>query len=659
MESSLRKSDHFADQTGLGSSWYDPAAPEVSIIILNFNKSDLTRDCLRYIWANTQGRCYEIIVVDNGSDHHEFSKLAEFSGHFSLIRLPTNRFYGEGNNIGVEASKGKYIVFLNNDAFVTDNWLEPLISVLENEDNAGGVGPKMLYPDGRLQEAGAVIDEEGFAVQRGKFYSLGPAELNSISIVDYCSTACFLTTRYILDRVSGFDATYEPAYYEDADLCFKIACLGLCVYFCPTSEIYHIENATSSDPTAKPILTNVVETNRQKFLSRWGSYLTARARNQKLPLPALAEPRKRRPEPGASDRDIAVFHTPYDLVPGGGERYILTAASALRDTHRVLVATEAPYSSYRLDYLARELSIDLSGVSILTRSDLIHQDRIDLFFCMGNCAWPFVPPYGRRNFFICQFPFPSNETYLADHWENLKNYERVLVNSQFTRNALLARVNAFQFDVPITILPPPAQTELSHSSAKQFEPPIILSIGRFFTGGHNKRQDILLEAVKLLADEGINCELHLVGTVHAGHLQHYNELVQKGKGLPASFHPNASPEVIEDLLSRASIYWHAAGFEVDPTLSPEKCEHFGISVVEAMAGGCVPMVVSNGGPPEFVRERETGFLYSTIEELAAKTKALLNDPTAWATLSAAAVGEAQRFSEKAFVERWRAIAAGA
>ena len=136
------------------SNWYDAKSPEVSIIVLNFNKSDLTRECLNHIVANTTGRRYEIVIVDNGSDPAETQNLSGLDFEFKLVMLPVNRYFGEGNNIGVEASRGRYLVFLNNDAFATPNWLEPLIAVLENQLAAGGVGPKLLYPDGRLQEAG-------------------------------------------------------------------------------------------------------------------------------------------------------------------------------------------------------------------------------------------------------------------------------------------------------------------------------------------------------------------------------------------------------------------------------------------------------------------------------------------------------------------------
>ena len=90
-------------------------------------------------------------------------------------------------------------------------------------------------------------------------------------------------------------------------------------------------------------------------------------------------------------------------------------------------------------------------------------------------------------------------------------------------------------------------------------------------------------------------------------------------------------------------------------VNPEKCEHFGISIVEAMAAGCVPFVVANGGPPEFVIEGETGFQYSNVSELVAKTRALLGDPYLQGKISRSAARKAQCFSEETFIERWRGI----
>jgi GT2 family glycosyltransferase len=646
--------------------------PEVSIIVINFNKSELTRNCLRCIWTHTHDRRYEVIVVDNGSCPAEFEKLASFPGEFHLIRLPVNRFFGEGNNIGVQASRGRYVVLLNNDAFVTNNWLEPLINVLENRSDAGGVGAKFLYPDGRLQEAGAVLNEHAITIQRGKLYRLEPAVLDRIDRVDYCTAACFATSRAIFDRVSGFDPTFEPAYYEDTDLCFRISSLGLSIYYCPLSVVYHIENATTS--AFGDALDNIKEINRKKFLARWGNYLSARTITGGAPLPPLTPlPQFSPVRPRAAHHQrpadlIAVFHIADDLMPNAAGRYLLTAASALARTHRVHVLTAAPYSHYRLNHLGRCLSLDLSQTSLITPSDLRDLGPIDLFCYVGDYPYPIAPAIGFRNYYMCRSPIPSSEN-STDSWENLRGYDCVLVDSFFARDALRGKINAFQFETELAVLAPPVPIYPPPIRAPWdiFGRVLIVSVGDFFTNPQNQRHDVLIKALKGLLETGVNAELHVVDAPHShprymlpGHenSHYYNGLRRQAEGMPVFFHANTSSDGLRDLLYRAAIYWHATGFDVDPRVNPESCEQFGVNIVEAMAVGCIPFVVSNGGPTEFVREDDTGFRYASLEELITKTRDLLHDPAHAAAVSERAAREALRFGAPAFVDRWRAIATG-
>jgi glycosyltransferase involved in cell wall biosynthesis len=356
-----------------------------------------------------------------------------------------------------------------------------------------------------------------------------------------------------------------------------------------------------------------------------------------------------------------VFHSPYDLIPGGGERYLLTAASALTETHRVYVVTEARYSQFRLDFMARELALDLSGISILTWSELRYVEPVDVFVQLHNHQFPAVAACGKHNVFICQFPFPlDSSSAFCNTWSHLANYDRVVVYSKFARENLQRKLNVFRFDRKIDVLYPPVP--ITRALTKQNCPAtsrlVILTIGRFFVGGHNKRHDVLIGALARLRQKGVDAELHIVGALHseAHHVLHLHALGRMAEGLPAQFHVNATPALVNDLLSRATIYWHATGFDVDPRMEPEKCEHFGISIIEGMAAGCVPFVVANGGPLEFVRDGETGFHYSTIDELVAKTCALACDPLRFAAISQAAVREAALFSDRSFKVKWRTIA---
>lgn len=256
--------------------WYSGDNPAVSIIILNYNKSKITVQCIKEIWKHTEGVKYEIIAVDNGSEPEDKKYLKQLEQneplYFTLIELSRNRFFGEGNNIGSEKAKGVHLLFLNNDAFVTPGWLMPLVSALSDE-NTAAAGPMFLYPDGRLQEAGAFIKEDGSALQRGKFDDPKKQEYNETLEADYCSAACLIVKRALFEEVLGFDLCWEPAYYEDVDLCFKFKLAGKKTLYIPSSKVIHLENLTSSDDKFPLKLNNIVEINKEKFIRKYKNIL--------------------------------------------------------------------------------------------------------------------------------------------------------------------------------------------------------------------------------------------------------------------------------------------------------------------------------------------------------------------------------------------------
>ena len=267
--------------------WYDADTPEVSVVIPNFNKSDLTRKCLDALWANTNGYRYEIVVVDNGSSPDDVQNLVNAGPHLRLITLAENRYFGDACNTGAEHSKGRCLVFLNNDAFVTPDWLAPLIGVLDGCLDAGAAGPRFIDPDGQLQEAGGFIDETGNSLRVGQFKPYHPREEFERRIVDYCSAACLAVPKWLFAELGSFDPIYNPAYYEDVDLCLKIAAANRFVYYCPESTVIHIKNATSAHIWNAAELRQIIERNRRKFLSRWGNWLQARAENHEIPFPTF------------------------------------------------------------------------------------------------------------------------------------------------------------------------------------------------------------------------------------------------------------------------------------------------------------------------------------------------------------------------------------
>jgi glycosyltransferase involved in cell wall biosynthesis len=282
----------------------------------------------------------------------------------------------------------------------------------------------------------------------------------------------------------------------------------------------------------------------------------------------------------------------------------------------------------------------------------------DLAFVLGNEIFPPVGRLAKQNIFICQFPFPFNDTV---HKENIRpfwnDFDLVLTYSEFVRRHMTAMIMSENLpSIPIEILEPPVPM-LSRSCRKRAQ---ILSVGRFFTGGHCKRHDVLIEAIRALSEQGVDVELHLAGSLHpeAEHRSYYMDLLERSVGLPVSFHVNCSAKKLQELYMESRIYWHATGFGHDPQSEPHLTEHFGITVVEAMSAGCIPIVFAAGGPAEIVENGVTGFHFNTVDELCACTKMILTDSTSETLemIANAAALAAQAYSETIFKARIRNIA---
>lgn len=253
--------------------------PKVSIIIPVFNKFELTIECLASIQDFISSKVsYEVIIVDNNSTDKSHY-LNRIDG-LVYIRNTQNEGFVGGCNIGAASARGEFIVFLNNDALVTTNWLENLLRTLEGSDNVGLVGSKILYPDGRLQEAGGIIFKDGSGWNYGKNDHPDRYQFNYVREVDYCSGASIIISKKLFDSFYGFDKLYSPAYYEDTDLAFKVRKAGLKVLYQPESVIYHIEGATAGVSTNSGF-KKYQEINRVKFLRRWNKTLKSEHKTQK------------------------------------------------------------------------------------------------------------------------------------------------------------------------------------------------------------------------------------------------------------------------------------------------------------------------------------------------------------------------------------------
>lgn len=229
----------------------------------------------------------------------------------------------------------------------------------------------------------------------------------------------------------------------------------------------------------------------------------------------------------------------------------------------------------------------------------------------------------------------------------LDTYNLVLSNSFFTRKW----VRNYWGKSSKVLYPPVDVDEFKPGEKKN----VILTVGRFFVGGHQKNQHVLVDAFKNLYEKGKidkSWEFHLVGGVATGkeHSDYMSSLKESAEGYPIYFHLFAPYDLLKNLYARAKIYWHATGYQIDKNKHPIKLEHFGIVVIESMAAGCVPLVYNAGGLTETVTER-SGFTWNSKKELIKKTNKLIGNELLREQMSKYSIRRARNYSRERFSKK--------
>jgi len=245
--------------------------PLVSIIIPVYNNLAFTAACVASICKSDCKANYEIIVADDGSTDgtKEWCQSVE-----NLRYIATGKKQGfiATCNAAAKQAKGKFLHFLNNDTAVTAQWLDELLHTFDEFPGTGFVGSKLVYPDGRLQEAGGILWRDGSAWNFGRLRDPNSPNYNYAREVDYCSGASIVVPTQLFHSLGGFDFSYAPAYCEDADLALKIRDLGYRVIYQPLSTVVHYEGRTGGTDLSSSAKSYQIA-NTEKLQKRWRRYL--------------------------------------------------------------------------------------------------------------------------------------------------------------------------------------------------------------------------------------------------------------------------------------------------------------------------------------------------------------------------------------------------
>ena len=337
------------------------------------------------------------------------------------------------------------------------------------------------------------------------------------------------------------------------------------------------------------------------------------------------------------------LYSPYLDTLGGGERYLFDIASCLSSEYDVYIFWD---DNSILSKAEKRFDLKLEKITLTpnifskknAQKTLLVSRKFDVMFYLSDGSMPFL--LSKKNYVI--FQFPVNWVRINPLLRlKLSRISRLICYSDFVKKNLLEKFNKE------TIVVPPFIDIKKKNKIKKEE--IILTVGRFTKGMNMKKQEILIQTFKQMCDTGLKkWKLIVAGSYREEDYDFFRDLVNQSKHYPIEVLGNISYSNLLDLYNKAKIYWHATGFGENLDKNPERAEHFGITTVEAMRCGVVPVVINAGGQSEIVENNVSGFLWDNLDELKDKTYKLINDESLLSSISKEAEKESLRFGKEEF-----------
>jgi len=347
---------------------------------------------------------------------------------------------------------------------------------------------------------------------------------------------------------------------------------------------------------------------------------------------------------------IGIFD-PYLDTLGGGEKYMLSAASCLSSEHDVSIfwddktIGEKAKIRFGIDLTKVHFAKNIFSSSFPLWERVFQSMQFDRIFYLSDGSIPVIFP--KKLFIHFQYPVEWVNGKSIPNALKMQHVAGVICNSLFTKNHIDKT-----FGIKSQVLYPPSSGEYTLQTIKKRN--MILSVGRYGKlpdGTTFKKQEFIIETFKKLLKKGLKqWKLILVISFKEEDTENVKMLKKSTEGFPIQIIENADNVVLQKLYGEAKIYWHAAGFGENLTAHPEMAEHFGIATVQAMEAGAVPVVINAGGQKEIVTQDKNGYLWNSQEECMGQTISVIKNKHVWERLSKDAREKAKDFSMGTFCQ---------
>lgn len=675
--------------------------PRVAVITVTFNAKHFLKDFISSLLATEQqGMEVEILMVDNGSTDGSVDWVRRNYPKIKVLENDENN-YARALNLGIASSHSEYVVVTNNDATVHSNWLQGFIEVFQIDESIGAVQSKIYFAGNNKINSVGVEEIEHFY-----FRDIGFDDDDSVRYAqpaerEYVTGGSVMFRRECLEDVGAWDEEFIM-FMEDVDYSARCRKAGWKLWYSPSSVLYHQYHGSSSQSLCEYFCTR----NRFLFVAKHfplelpdcipTSHFYKKAEFDLLYRSLLHSVRKMcichetetvtRVLQSLRDRlpgyigEVSAYRFfshlevllglrrirvgVYDHAghfAGGGQRYVAEMAAIMQERYDVtyIFNNDVKLSDYK-DWFDIDLTKSAMKIIRIPFFEKINRYTPDEGMVLSEVSNPFdvisreslnydifvnanmlgkVNPLSPVSIFVCHFPDQEKGRFFQ-----VDKYDHLIINGDYTGEWVKKR---WQLE-PTNKLYPPVNMYNPESTPDTKEK-TILSVSRFEVSGSKKQLELVQafsEMYKQYPENVRGWKLILVGGSTPGnsYLEALEEAVARSP-CPIEIIANAGVNEIKEHYRRAAVFWHACG--LDET-RPERIEHFGMTTVEAMQNCCVPIVIDGGGQREIVQHGDSGFRFSTIEQLETFSLTVMNDSEKCRRMAERAFQRSHLFSQEVF-----------